>query len=264
MDCAEYQKRIIDLALSPESVRPEQKLAQHLAICASCSEELQRRRALLARIDTGVVALVSADVPQSLAARIRQQIAMEDAKPRSVFAAHRWFWLAGAGAVVGTAAILLAFSMRPANRGAATPESIAKNSAPAQPAQASAAGSIPAQEQPKSVVSAASSKPKSPVQQLVVSRTPQPAVSPEPDRMAAQLAAIEATPPSLEVLIPKNQPIAVSQIVFAARRDQLDEKLLAQAEAKSIDPLEVKPIKIDSIAPPDGQQSNPGSGTGFR
>lgn len=261
MGCAEYQERIIDLALAPEGATPEPKLAQHLVICAGCSEELQRQRALLARIDTGVAALVSADVPQSLAARVRQQVAIEDAKPRSIFAAYRWFWLAGAGAVVATAAILLAFSMRSANRAAAPAESVAKNSVPTQDTPASAAASVPVQEQPKSVSSAASSKPKTPAQQFVASRTPQPSVSPQPDPMAAELAAIEATPPSLEVLIPANEHVAVYKLVDDVRHDRLDEKVLARAEPKPIDPIDLKPIKIDSIATADVQQLNPGSGS---
>jgi hypothetical protein len=262
MGCTEYQKRIIDLALSPEGVGPEPKLAQHLVMCASCSEELQRQRALLARIDTGVAALVSADVPQSLAARVRQQIAAEDAKPRSIFAAHRWFWLAGAGAAVATAAILIAFSMRSTNRPAAPPESTATNSTPIQAAPETVTKQSPAKGQP--VAPSENSRPRITMQHFIASRAGQRTPLRQPDQMAAQLAAIEATPPTLEVLIPANQPFAIRRLVDDARHDRLGENVLAQAEPKPIDPIDLKPLLIDLLTSSGGQQSNPGAGTGSR
>lgn len=261
MGCAEYQERIIDLALGPEGTAPDPKLAHHLVVCADCSEELQRRRALLARIDSGVAVLVSADVPRSLAARVRQQIAIEDAKGPSTFAAYRRLWLAGAGAAIATAAILLAFSMRSTNRTTAPKESVARNSSPVQPPARPAPGRTAqparAQERPRSAAWGANAEAEAPAEHLAASRKAQPA--PQPDAMAAELAAIEATPPTLEVLIPANEHLAIRQLLNDSR-DGLDEKVLAEAGAKPIDPIDLKPLKIDSIAAPETQPSDPGSG----
>lgn len=254
MGCAEYQERIEELALEAANDAAEPGLARHLAGCAVCGEELAMRRALLARIDSGVAALVGGDAPQSLAARVRQQIAIEDAKPRRAFAANRWAWIAGAGVALAAAAILLAIAMRPVNRGEQHQENVAAKAAPvaapsrlaapslAQPARA-AAHQAPANE--------AISKSSEPRTAAAASVTVAAATV---DSIARTMAIAEADTPTLEVLIPANQNFGIHQLLHASRPSQLDEAMSRDpSEPKPIDPIELKPLKIESIAPPDGQ-----------
>lgn len=257
MGCAEYQERINELALAAESAVPETTLARHLVICAKCREELAARRALVERIDLGVAAMVAVDVPQSLAARVRQQIATEETKPGSILGAYRWAWFAGAGVAIA-AAILLAIALRPAGRGNTPAESSAAIRATATaPTEAAHPEKLSTEAAPTIVPPAVPLVSRANAARLATT-SPPPV---ERDAIANAIMVAEADAPTLDVMIPANQRFGVRQFLYAARHDQVDEAMISKpGEAVPLEPLELKPLKIDLIAPADGQQSNSGSG----
>jgi len=254
MVCTEYQERLNELALagsaalgfSPEFSGEEAgdpALDQHLSGCAGCREELERRRTLLARIDSGVAAMVAVEPSPALAVLVRQQIAEESAASKSF--AHRWRWLVGATAAAAAIAVtVLTFTLRsPIYTPAQSP-----NTSPVQtPDTNQTMAAAPLNHASPSAVRA---NPLS----TIVSR----AVTELRREVGVQLPRVtESGAPSLEVLIPANEHVALVQLAVAAAHDQLDERVLVRAAATSApEAIDVKPLKIDSLEDWGSQQED--------
>ncbi len=259
MVCTEYQERINELALAKfgatrsgatpaanGGTESDASLAQHLAACAGCRAELDQRRALLARIDSGVAAMVAVEPSPSLAVLVRQQIAEESTASRSF--AQRWGWWIGATAgASAVAAIILAFALHGPTRPPAHSQSVAATPASPIPARPSPANSIGESASTREIPGA-------------ISAPKQPNLSARAPKINSQEAAsvlvheIESAAPSLEVLIPANQRIALVQLAAAGARNQLDERILVREAATTPPPaIEVKPLKIDLLSSLDSQ-----------
>jgi hypothetical protein len=257
MVCTEYQERINDLALagaagmdSAASVSADTggdaALAQHLVACARCRAELDYRRALLARIDSGIVAMVAVEPSPSLAVLVRQQIAEESTASRSF--AQRWGWWIGAtAATAAIAAIAFALIPRSTFHSAVQSPNVAatqNSSAPSSPSPApSVSASGPAGETPSQI----------PSPQQTIHSTHAPITEAQATQVA-RVGESETAAPSLEVLIPANQRIALVQLAVAGAHNQLDERILVREAATTPLPaIEVKPLKIDLLESLDSQ-----------
>ena len=262
MVCTEYQERINDLALASfgaigsdaatvaganSGAVSDATLAQQIAECVGCRTELEQRRALLARIDSGVVAMVAVEPSPSLAVLVRQQIAEESGAASRSFDQRWGWWIGAAASAAAVAAIILAFALHGPTRPPAHSHSVAETPALPIPARPSPANSI-GESSPTREIPGAIAAPK------------QPNLSARAPKINSQEAAsvlvheIESAAPSLEVLIPANQRIALVQLAAAGARNQLDERILVREAATSPPPaIEVKPLKIDLLSSLDSQ-----------
>lgn len=266
MVCTEYQERINEFALAgpavvgagadssanaSENATAHAALQAHLAGCAGCREELARRRALLDRIDFGVAGMVSAEPSPALTVLVRQQIAEGTAASRSF--AQRWGWWIGATAAA--AAIVIAaivFAVLPRSPfHPASPQNISSNV----PATSAVVPSSEAGKNPPAPSRESSTPIRAPQRIAVVS----PVVAVPQREVGVQLPHDSAAP-TLEVLIPANQRIALVQLATAAARNQLDDRILVpHAATNPLVAIEVKPLAIDLLEdsapqPPDGVQ----------
>ena len=266
MVCTEYQERINELALAKfgasfgatrsgatpaanGGTESDASLAQHLAACAGCRAELDQRRALLVRIDSGVAAMVAVEPSPSLAVLVRQQIAEESTASRSF--AQRWGWWIGAAAsAAAIAAIILAVTSRGPVHTPAQSQSVAATQPSTVPVHPLAANLIGDSASTREIPGA-------------IAAPKQPNLSARAPKINSQEAAsvlvheIESAAPSLEVLIPANQRIALVQLAAAGARNQLDERILVREAATTPLPaIEVKPLKIDLLQSLDSEDDD--------
>jgi hypothetical protein len=73
MFCESYERKLKDLAATGEA--PGGDLRRHLTLCAKCAEAWEQEQALFAAIELNLAQAVSADVPASLVAGVRQRVA---------------------------------------------------------------------------------------------------------------------------------------------------------------------------------------------
>jgi hypothetical protein len=256
MACPKYEEQLTEaaLVLIPGSLEiwsadtsVDGDLQRHLQGCASCRAALNGRRALLARIDSGVAAMVSAEPPAALISRVRQQIA-------AVQVSHgaRWWQWAGAGIGLAAAAALALFLL--ARPGVRTPR-------PSRADQASNAPSAPLgiprndqQQRATAAVGAAASPPRT-----------RPAVEKRhgaaDDRATLHNANLSETrAPEFEVIVPPGQREAVVHFAEALRMRSIDEPQLVTSskdDGAGPLPLELKPLKIQLL---DGTEEVAGDG----
>ena len=257
MVCTEYQERINELALAKfgasfgatrsgatpaanGGTESDASLAQHLAACAGCRAELDQRRALLARIDSGVAAMVAVEPSPSLAVLVRQQIAEEKHRVtlfrpalglvdlgRCQRRRYRCHHSRGHFARAGS------YSCAISECAATQPSTV-----PVHPLAANLIGDsastreIPWRDSSSEATQSFSAR---------AEKNSQEAAS-------VLVHEIESAAPSLEVLIPANQRIALVQLAAAGARNQLDERILVREAATTPLPaIEVKPLKIDLL-----------------
>jgi len=246
MACPKYEEQLTEaaLVLIPGSLEiwsadadVDGDLTRHLQGCASCRAALDGRRALLARIDRGVTAMVSAEPPAALISRVRQQIA-EAQVPHGA----RWRQWAGAGiGLAAAAALALVLLARP---GVRTPH-------PSGADQGSNAPSAPLgtlrndqQQRATAAVGAAASIPRS---RLAVEKRHGVAA----DRVALHNANLsEARAPEFEVIVPPGQREAIVRFADALRMRSIDEAELvtsSKGDGAGPPPLELKPLKIQLL-----------------
>ncbi len=211
MACEGLQERLIEEAVAPGT---DTALAEHLASCAGCRAELAVQRELQARIAGGLSAMVSGEPSPALIARVRMQIAAEPA-------AHRfgWMWLSAGVATAALAGFAIWFGARYFMQHAEPVREVQKNVPQAAPQQIAQAPAI---------------VPARPV------RNPSVIHSVSTQGNAGQHVA---------VVIPPGQREAVLRLVAALRSGRVDVAgLVNQPPPQEIAPLEIKPIKILTLA----------------
>ena len=235
MACAEYQEELIEAALDPESeMAREASFARHVDGCAACRAELERQRALYAQIQDGIEALVNVSVPNTIAARVRQEISTSSS---GAFALGNWGWLTAAA--ITAMAVLLALMFRPT---VAPPQSPAIQTS-----------NHPAQVTPPAPAMQASQPAVGPDASVRHARTPKiaavhsPALEPPQLSEVAVNASIGA--PHVRVIVPAGQREAVLRLASALQTGNVDVAgILApppqslQASDLQIAPLEIKPL----------------------
>lgn len=94
MSCERLRPALTDAALGLPAAS---ELQQHVAECARCNAELERQRALLARIDAAIRSGTDVPVSPALLSRVRQRSAERSARPWRV---HAWLLPLAAGVAV--------------------------------------------------------------------------------------------------------------------------------------------------------------------
>jgi len=106
MACREYEDELRELAAGTRAPVREAEVRAHLAGCAACPEALEAERWLFAAVDAALGEEMNAEVPPSLAARIR--IAAAEEQGRLPVAWWRWATAAGMAVAAMVIAVMVA------------------------------------------------------------------------------------------------------------------------------------------------------------
>ena len=242
MDCKKYQSWLNDEALGELPPARSAELHSHLAACADCRAELERRRLFLSAMDQAVAASSAGEPSPVFAARVRGRIAEQPA-------AAPWFsgWVPWTAGVAVTLAALMTYMFLPKERSETPHRAVAhvtKKIEPSETESKPAAAAAPSME-PKTVRKGSRTRPAVP-------------------------AIVQQAPAAVEVIIPRDE---VEGIAWLAR--QLHQKpaqtttLLADLRARTerqteplhledrkIAPLEIAPV--EKLTGSDGSSSTEG------
>lgn len=250
MACAGYQEKLIEAALDSESdAAQDAGFVQHVGACTACRAELERQRALYARIEDGIGAFVNVSVPPAIAARVRQEISASSSR---AFAWGNWGWVSAVG--LASAAVVLAFVFR-------------FNVAP-QPAQNNHTAIASPQTTPAPAIEVL--HPAAGAAATVHAVRPRgiagvhAAASESPELTATAVTAMIG-PPHVQVIVPAGQREAVLRLASALQTGNVDvASILApppqslQAADLQIAPLEIKPLDaVEAAGDPISPDNKP-------
>ena len=217
--CEKYSDWITDAATGALAPNREPELLAHAAECDACRETYDHAREIAAFVDRSVESLVSGEPSAHFNTRLRARIAEERIPARPNWAA----WAPIAAGLFALAALLLILVLRTQRPNAPT---IANNSQPAS-------------------LSSQSSNPPSP------STTPNPPVAPKAlYRAHTQHPKSPSQPEIPEIIVPPGQLAAIVQFAAAIRSGHIDGDKLLAAEEQTNAPLEIKPLEIVPLVPP--------------
>jgi len=228
--CGKYSDWLTEAGVGGLAPHHERELLAHAAECDACREAYRHARELGEIVDRGVESLVSGEPSPHFAARLRARIAEEPTSSwrtwlglySGVSASRRLFSFQGAVAAVGILVVLLTlgFHWLPPNH----------------PVGPTVAG----KQNEKAPDSPRAPNPGAPIVESVqpVSRL----------HHGARLLASRSQP---EVLVPPGQLDAVVQFAEAIRSGRVDTKQLLAAQQEAEKPLEIEPIEIAPLAPPE-------------
>jgi hypothetical protein len=218
--CEKYTDWITDAATGALSPGREPELLAHVAECDACREGYEHAREIAASVDRGVESLVSGEPSPNFHARLRARIAAERTPARPN-------WAAWAPIAVGTLtlAALLAVLVSRAPQHNSSP--VADNRS--EPAPDSSQASNP----PAPTISTQTHMPT--------------ALSPSRPLRSAHRPATAHEP---EIIVPPGQLAAITQFAAAIRSGHIDGDKLLAAEEQTNAPLEIKPLEIVPLVPP--------------
>jgi hypothetical protein len=214
--CEKHRHSLTDAALGALRPGREPDLLAHAAECDACREAYDHAREIAASVDRSVESLVSGEPSAHFNTRLRARISEERIPARPNWPA----WAPIAAGIFALAALLLALVLRTPHTN--TP-SIANNSQPAS-------------------VSPESSNPPSP-------STTQNPPAPSAARLRTTPKHLKS-PSQPEVLVQPGQLAAIMQFAAAVRSGHIDGDKLLAAEEQTNAPLEIKPLEIVPLAPP--------------
>jgi hypothetical protein len=219
--CKKYSDWIADAATGGLAPSREPELLAHAAACEACRKAYQHARELAAFVDRGVESLVSGDPSAHFNTRLRARIAEERA-------AVRFNWAAWAPIAVGSlalAALLVVLLSRAPQH----------NSSP-----------LAGNHEERAPGSSQTSNPSSAAPKT--SLQPRTAFAITSRRRSANRARSQPHEP--EVLVPAGQLAAIMQFAAAIRSGHIDSDKLLAAQDQINAPLEIKPIEIVPLTPP--------------
>jgi anti-sigma factor RsiW len=214
--CEKYSDWITDSATGGLAPNREPELLAHAAECDACREAYNHAREIAAFVDRGVESLVSAEPSAQFHTRLRARIAAERIAARPNWAG----WAPMAAGVFALAALLLILVLRTQRPNS---PSIANNTEPAS---------------------------------LSLQPSNRPSPSTTQNSPAAPNARRRTTPkhpksPSQpEIIVPPGQLAAITQFAAAIRSGHIDGDKLLAAEEQTNAPLEIKPLEIVPLVPP--------------
>ena len=214
--CEKYTDWITDTATRGLAPGREPELLAHAAECDACREAYNHAREIAASVDRGVESLVSGEPSAHFNTRLRARIAEERIAVRPNWAA--WAQIAAGALALATLLLVLVLRTQRTNQ-----PSIANNSQPA---------SIPLQPSNPPSLGGAQNHP---AQSAARHRT---------------LAKRPKSPSQPEVLVQPGQLTAITQFAAAIRSGHIDGDKLLAAEEQTNAPLEIKPIEIVPLVPP--------------
>lgn len=220
--CKRYSDWLTDAATGGLAPTREPELLAHAAECDACREAYKHAREVAAFVDRGVESLVSGEPSAHFNSRLRARIA-EERTPA------RFSWPAWAPIAVGALALaaLLVVLLSRAPQHNSSP--LAANHEERAPASSSASNPSPAAPNvsPQPRAAAAITNPRQ-----AINRAPRP------------------QPQEPEILVPPGQLAAIIEFAAAIRSGHIDSDKLLAAQDQINAPLEIKPIEIISLTPP--------------
>jgi hypothetical protein len=230
MGCEQYQSWMTDAALGALSTEREADLRAHVVLCASCREELDRSRQLLAAIDRATAVTVSAEPSPQFVARVRRQMAERNEPLRPRLAA--WFPVA-AGALALVA--LLAFWQRPQPSSTRGPS----NAPPSTHEIASTKSVTPSVPTPATILKSSVPRAGIALPHRVERTTP-----------SRGTIAPPKLPPALEVLVPPGEWQALAKFAAALKSGRIEGAQLEKHIEETRKPLNVVALEVPSIELP--------------
>ncbi len=219
MDCKRFEDDLVDAALEELSPRRLDRLRAHLAGCETCREALEERRQLAQAIDRSLAESLEREPSSEFAARVRQRIAQPDA------AARAWWttWNLAAVGALAALALLAAWMLRPHVE---APVRVAKATPGAQtlPSRGKAPANLPAPEAAKPVPPAGAGRVRRHEEQPLVAGNTMP-----------------------EVLIPREEVLAVRRFVEQLRQKQIDGAVLAAARPAATEELKIESLRVETL-----------------
>jgi hypothetical protein len=218
--CEKYSDWITDAATGALAPAREPELLAHAAECDACREAYDHARQVASFVDRTVESLVSGEPSAHFNRRLRARIAAEHIAARPNWAA----WAPIAAGIFALAALLLILVLRTQRTNTPT---IANNS---QPASVS----------------------------LQPSNPPSPSTTQNHPAQAARrrnLAQHPKPPSQPEIIVPPGQLAAIMQFAAGIRSGRIDGDKLLAAEEQTNAPLEIKPLEIVPLVPPQADVS---------
>jgi len=222
--CGKYSDWLTDAALGELAVGREPELLAHAAECDACREAYRHAREVSAfadQIDRGVESLVSGEPSPHFNSRLRARIAGDEASPWRI----TWHaWTPIAAGLVALAILLVAFVSRTPRT---NPPSVADK---------------------PNVTIGPSHTTNPPAPPPVISAANRPTVATSPSRDHGVKRAKSHRGP--EVLVEPGQLAATIQFADALRSGRIDGPKLLAAQQRLDAPLEIKPLEIAPLSPP--------------
>ena len=213
MSCEHHKKALIRGAASAAPAPVD--LREHIEVCISCRDLLEREQLLLASIDGGLRRMTTADVPPSLLPRIRASLVEDPGLHDERFPS----WLVVAASMVLVVGIIVIQKL---------PYTSEKHSE-----RAGVTNGVPLSE----VIGSKAEPQTVPIERGITGRNG-PAILP---------ANTRATKP--RAFVPIGQRAAISRLVDALRQGEINgEVLLAKAHESPAQDLLISPIEISPIA----------------
>lgn len=223
--CEEYAAWIGNAALGELALGREAELLSHATGCIACRERYQHARELAELVDRGVESLVAGAPSPHFATRLRARI--DEERVPAAFSWPAWKPVA-AGLLVATLAAIAIISGGPQRHNPEQNKPGSRDEAP--------------------VASRWASNPDRTVTPLVPSRrrveTSQ-ANSQRRGTLRTVLARSQA-----EVLVPPGQLDAILQFARAVGSGEIDGQQLLAAQEEAEKPLEITPLEIAPLSPP--------------
>ncbi len=219
MDCKRFENDLVDAALKELSPRRSERLRAHLVGCEACREALEEQRRLAQAIDRSLAESLACEPSPEFAARVRRRIAQPDAAVSGWWSIRK---LAPVGALA-TLALLVGWMLRPHVE---APVRVAKATPGAQtlPSRGNAPANLPAPEAAKPVPPAGAGRVRRHAEQPLVAGNVMP-----------------------EVLIPREEVLAVRRFVEQLRQKQIDGAVLAAARPAATEELKVESLRVETL-----------------
>jgi hypothetical protein len=228
--CEKYTDWITDAATGALAPGLEPELLAHAAECDACREAYNHAREIAAFVDRGVGSLVSGEPSAHFNTRLRARIAEERIAARPNWAA----WAPIAAGIFALVALLLILVFRTQRTNA---PSVANNSHPA----------------------SVSLQPSNPPSPGVAKNHPTPLTS-----RPLTVAKHPKSPSQPEIIVPPGQLAAIVQFAAAVRSGHIDGDKLLAAEEQTNAPLEIKPLEIVPLVPPQADVAPDATGDSGR
>lgn len=231
--CEKYADWLADAAADGLAPSRERELLEHAAECDACRMASQHAREIVAIVDDVVESLVTGEPSPHFATRLRARIEQEGIPTRS----PRLGWktiTAGAVVVVFLGVLIISYGTRQHNSEATALDLRAD----ANSTETSAAA-LPHGTQRQTQVRNRDQSP------TVHQREMTPFISRRNHPMRESGAVSQP-----DVLVPPGQLDAILQFARAVRSGQIDGKQLLAAQQETEKPLEITPIEIAPLSPP--------------
>ena len=211
---------LMNAVLGEITTAREAELRAHVAECAACREAFAHAKVARAAVDEGMKELVSGEPSANFESRLRARLAAEPAPGRI----HQ-FWPAWAPATAAAFVVVALFLFVQISH-------------------------LPRRANPPQEAHVADKKAKPPLARAINPASPSQRTAPLHSPVQHTARATLARPAGPEVLVEPGQLEAALQFADEVRSGHVDGEKLLAAEESANAPLEIKPLEVVSLMPP--------------